>query len=75
MVQKTLLDAKHELWGEAPSVWLEQHNLGTIHAQFGEPAEAKRLIEDAMANLIMILGEDHPHVDMCRRSLARLNSN
>ena len=74
VVQKKLLDAKHELWGEVPSVWLERHNLGTIHAQFGEPAEGKRLIESAMAKLIETFGENHEHVKMCRRSLARISS-
>lgn len=73
-VQRALLDAKVELWGDGSAVWLEEHNLGTVHAQLGDLAEARRLIEGALAKLRSELGDDHPHVQLAERSLARLEA-
>ena len=73
IVQQALLDAKLALWGESPSVWLERHNLGTVHAQLGNPAAARPLIEAALGPLREAYGDGHPHVEMCQRSLARLD--
>jgi hypothetical protein len=73
-VQQTLVDAKLNLWGECPALWLERHNLGTVWAQLGRLDKARPLIEDALHQLNKALGPDAPNVLLCKRSLARLDS-
>lgn len=73
-VQQTLVDAKLALWGECPSAWLERHNLGTVHAELGELAEARALIAPALAALEAQHGPEHGHVALARRSLARVDA-
>ncbi|HVV82391.1 MAG TPA: hypothetical protein VHE35_04900 [Kofleriaceae bacterium] len=72
-VQQSLIDAKLALWGECPSAWLERHNLGTVHGQLGDLEQARVLIAAALAALEAQLGRGHRHVEMARRSLARLD--
>jgi tetratricopeptide (TPR) repeat protein len=71
-VQHKLIDAKLALWGECPSVWLERHNLGTVHARLGEPDVARTLVSASRARFITEFGNDHPHVQLCERTLARI---
>jgi hypothetical protein len=72
VVQQGLIDAKLELWGECPSVWVERHNLGTVYAQLGEPAIAHELVTAARTRLVAAFGDFHPHVQLCDRTLKRL---
>ncbi|MFT3698586.1 MAG: tetratricopeptide repeat protein [Kofleriaceae bacterium] len=73
-VAQALLDAKLELWGECPSVWLERHNLGTVYAQLGDRETAVPLIREARDRLLAQFGSENPHVQMCERSLARVTT-
>jgi hypothetical protein len=74
-VQQKLVDAKEELWGECPSLSLERHNLGVLHARLGERDRARALIAAAVEDLAGSLGEDHPHTQLAQRSLAQLSAS
>ncbi|MFK7991915.1 MAG: hypothetical protein AB8I08_38215 [Sandaracinaceae bacterium] len=72
-VQTSLLAAKKALWGaDAPAAWVEQHNLGAVHAGLGENDEARRLVTEAHTKLLALCGPHHPHTELCERTLARL---
>ncbi|MBZ0116532.1 MAG: hypothetical protein K8H88_06050 [Sandaracinaceae bacterium] len=73
-VAQRILDAKLELWGECPAVWLERQNLGGVLAELGQIDEGRALVVDARARLAAELGDDHPHVAMCDRNLARITN-
>ncbi len=74
-VQQKLLDAKLALWGECPAVAMERHNLGTVHAQLGDAAKARELIVAARDQLLRRVPPEHPHVQLCERSLAKLSAS
>lgn len=73
-VQQHLLDHKLQMWGECPAAWLERQNLGSVLSTLGRKDEARALIEDALGRLRAHFGDDHQHVRMAERNLARIDA-
>ncbi len=73
-VQKDIWEYKLDKYGECPAAWLEEQNYGTILIQFDRPDEARTHIQNALDKLKNQFGPEHPHVQMARRNLDRLNS-
>ena len=55
-----------------PDVALTQYNLAILHRDAGRPADAKHLLETALATLRATLGDEHPNTQACVEALAAL---
>ena len=56
-------------WGDCPSAWIEQHNVGSVCAQLGDTARGRALVADALAKMRASGLADDRHISMAENTL------
>jgi len=56
----------------APDLAMTLHNLASLFAALGRPAEARSLYRHALTIFERALGPEHPHVLVCRQACQTL---